>query len=51
MPIPVTKQTKPWQMTGSGSCPQTNCWVWSQYSWAWAYWQLRSLWKAQVVIG
>lgn len=47
-PIPVTKQTKPWQVTGSGSCPQTNCWVWSQYSWAWACWQLSSLWKAEV---
>lgn len=49
-PIPVTKQTKPWQVTGSESCPQTNCWVWSQYGWASAYWQLRSLWKAQVVV-
>lgn len=44
-------QTNPWQVTGSGSCPQTSCWMRSRCGWPWAYWQQRALCEARVAFG
>lgn len=44
-------QTNPWQVTGSGSCPQTNCWMRSRSGWPSAYWRQRALCEAPVAFG